>query len=104
MKNMVPFINAFTQRVIDMSYNRAIWKKKKKKESKQNTKQPEQLDFNKTLKGQTTLWTSHRYILQIYFLHIAQLLWDSLYGQSKCIYLFARLESKAVVELKKVKQ
>lgn len=31
MKNMVPFINDFTQRVIDMSYNRAIWKKKANK-------------------------------------------------------------------------
>lgn len=34
---MVPFINAFIQRVIDMSYNRAIWKKKKSKQTKHQT-------------------------------------------------------------------
>lgn len=89
---MVPFINAFTHRVIDMNCNRAIWKKKK-------PKQPKQLDFSKTLKGQTTLWKRH-----MCFLYIAQFLWDFSYRQSKCIYLFARLESKAVVELKKMKQ
>lgn len=62
---MVPFINAFIQRVIDMSYNRAIWKKKKA--SKQNTKQPEQLHFSKTLNY--SLEKSQVYITNIFLTH-----------------------------------